>query len=194
MTKIYPHVNKFMLMDNSQIYCSKTDKMSLAYDYILKYNQTWYQKKFAAELPGHNTISQDSLLYYYVESLKELDAPLIHYSIILEIFPTFTKYQTEYISSQTPRMFIDNIREKYKDTYYQEVSKWLNSYMKYLHIKISPEHWFILSRSVIPVPNFKATKLRNNNITKIFGGGSLIPKHDGLTLKRGTFTESIVEI
>jgi hypothetical protein len=59
--KIYPHVTRLTFHDDSQIYCNnvralqsltlrenKLDKLSLAYDYIIKYNQTWYEKNFKA--------------------------------------------------------------------------------------------------------------------------------------------------
>lgn len=79
MHRMMPKVMRFALRDDSHIYCkgvggppSKLDvcpsnldgldqlklistgcpKMSLAYETILKYNQTWYQQKFGAVLPG----------------------------------------------------------------------------------------------------------------------------------------------
>jgi hypothetical protein len=178
--KIYPHVKKFTLFDYSQIYCNpdnKHDKLSLAYDYILKYNQTWYEKKFKAELPGlittnkNTTIESNSLMAKYKESLKELDAPLMSYDIIADKLTVLQKYKSEYTNAETPRQFIENIRNSYKDNYCYEVGKWLNSYMVFLQIKLFPEEWYILTSNVNPVPNFKVNKITNASIINKFLGG-----------------------
>ena len=206
MKKVYPHVLKFTLQDDSQIYCtkgSKKDKLSLAYDYILKYNETWYENKFNAELPGYigtesnikiakpNTYMDD-----YLKSLKELDKSLIPFDMLAQKISAITKYNDEYSAASTPREFIKNIRAKYKDKYCYEVGKWLNIYMLYLQIKLSPEHWLILTTNVPEVPNFKANKLSHESLLNIKFGGNRrrkTRKQYPFSVKRGLFTESYIE-
>jgi hypothetical protein len=198
---IYPHVTRLTFFDDSQIYCNenKFDKLSLAYDYIIKYNQTWYENKFKAELPGlisakDKTATNDSLMYKYFESLKELDKPLIPFEIVVNTINILQKYENEYNSSKTPREFINSLRIKYENEYCKEICKWLNSYMKVLQIKICPESWYILTSNIDDIPKFKVSKLSENNIGRIFGGKRKYTlKKSMYNLKRGTFTESYIE-
>jgi hypothetical protein len=199
---IYPHVTCLTFQDDSQIYCNnenKLNKLSLAYDYIIKYNQTWYENKFKAELPGlisakNKTATEKSLMYTYFESLKELDKPLIPFEIIVNTINILQKYEDEYNSSKTPREFINCIRAKYKNEYCKEVCKWLNSYMKVLQIKIYPESWYILTLNISDIPKFKISRLTKNNIGRIFGGKRTNTlKKSVYSLKRGAFTESYIE-
>jgi hypothetical protein len=135
--KIYPHVIRLTFQDDSQIYCnneSKLDKLSLAYDYIIKYNQTWYEKKFKAELPGlisvkDKTATENSLMYKYFESLKELDKLLIPFEIVVNTINILQKYEDEYNSDISPREFINNLRNKCKDNYCKEICKWEQLYI-----------------------------------------------------------------
>ena len=200
--KIYPHVTHLTFQDDSQIYCNnenKLDKLSLAYDYIIKYNQTWYENKFKAELPGlisakDKTATENSLMYKYFESLKELDNPLMPFEIVVNIINVLQIYENEYNSAKTPREFINSLRTKYKNDYCKEICKWLNSYMKVLQIKLSPEYWYILTSNIDDIPKFKVSRLTENNIGRIFGGKRKNTlKKSMYKLKRGTFTESYIE-
>jgi hypothetical protein len=51
-----PFVERFTLQDDSYAYCIKDatngKKVSMTYESIMKYNQTWYQQKCGARLPG----------------------------------------------------------------------------------------------------------------------------------------------
>ena len=203
MKKAYPHVLKYKLHDDSHIICDGINnkfKLSLAYDYILKYNQTWYENKFNAELPGllsNKKIEDGSLMENYLKSLKILGIELIPYDIITSAIPVISNYKNEYNTATSPRTFITNIRKTYKDKYCFEVSKWLNGYMKFLQIKLSPEYWFINTSNILNVPNFNSVQLSNNTINKIFnrkGGGisnkTLKQKGDIFSIGRATYTES----
>lgn len=212
---VYPHVKKITLQDDSQIYCtlgSKMDKLSLAYDYIIKYNKTWYEKSFYAELPGlesrlhtqlQRTTVEGSLMDTYVKSLGVLDEPLEPFEIVANTIVALKKYRDTYNSVKTPREFINGLRTNYGDDYCKEVGKWLNSYMKFLQIKISPEYWFILTSNINVVPGFKVTKLEKENMADFFeiiGGKrqkgqkrqNKTLKNSGYSLRRGTFTESYI--
>jgi hypothetical protein len=183
----FPNIKKLTLNDNSQIYCEETSrlfKLSLSYDYIVKYNESWYQKNFKAELPGfiskdYITNSKypiikadtDSLMYSYNESLKGLDENIIPYNLILNIFPQFSDYKNEYESSKTPREFINKLRKKLGSQFCFIVGKWLNQYMILLRVKLHPESWYILTSNIEPVPNFKITPLSNGNTKRILDGG-----------------------
>ena len=122
-------------------------KLSLSYDYILKYNQTWYQNKFGAELPEY--ADKD-----YINSLLVLDEPIMDYSLIIDLYPQFIEYEYEYRISKTPREFINTLRLKLQSEFYFKVGPWLNQYMKTLQIKLSSEFWYIATSSIAPIDNF----------------------------------------
>lgn len=186
LRQLFPDVIKLTLHDDSQIYCDEKSlmfKLSLSYDYILKYNESWYQKNFNAELPGfiskkytntqYSTITyqQDSLMGNYVESLAKLDDAIMPYSLIINIFPQFSEYKMEYEASNTAREFISKLRKTLKNDFCFKVGKWLNQYMLFLQIKLSAEYWYILSVNIDSVPNFTITILSNNNTQRILNGG-----------------------
>jgi hypothetical protein len=55
MKNHFKDVERFTLNDDSHIECERGKaiyKLRLAYDYILKCNQTWYENKFHAVLPS----------------------------------------------------------------------------------------------------------------------------------------------
>jgi hypothetical protein len=177
MTKIYPHVLKYTFMDDSHIYCekkSKLYKLNLAYDYILKYNKTWYQSKFKAELP------QD-LMINFNKSLQELDKPLDNYDFIIQKFNQFINFKNEYIQSKTPRDFINEIRTQNKDKYCFIVAKWLTQYMIYLQIKLYNDNWFISKNNIDSIPNYKPIKI-NNIFSNLIHGGNKTRKNKNFRL------------
>lgn len=203
LKQLFPDIIKLTLHDNSQIYCNETNKMfklSLSYDYILKYNESWYQKNFSAELPGfiskkninNNIINNNTkypitsepgtLMDIYTTSLRELDTNIMDYSLIINIFSQFSEYKNEYESSNTPREFINILRKTLKNDFCFKVGKWLNQYMLFLQIKLSPEYWYILTKNIANVPNFTINELTNNNTKTILNGG----KRHNKTLKNNT--------
>ncbi len=109
MKQMYPHVKKYTLKDDSQIYCdgeNSEDSMHMAYDYILKYNETWYQKKFNAELSGFiskviskndpltKIISEkDSLMNMSYSSFIILDEPITPLPLVIDLLPILLKYK-----------------------------------------------------------------------------------------------------
>jgi hypothetical protein len=168
MKQLYPHVRKYTLKDNSQLVCNDTandkNKILLSYDYILKYNQTWYQSKFNAELP-------DSFMDIAHKSYSILDKQLNPLPLVSDAIPELEKYKHEYETSKTPREFIHTLRTKYGDAYCFEVS-WLNRYMLYLNIEIFPNHWYISENHIKSVPNYKATLLPQRNAIRKLDGGT----------------------
>jgi hypothetical protein len=103
-----PQVSLFTLMDDSHIYCNggqNGPSISLAYETITKYNQTWYQQKCGAVLPGFVSafyptteveaapsymedipisisgkpmvmrVVRDSIMAHYLYSIRVLDEP-----------------------------------------------------------------------------------------------------------------------
>jgi hypothetical protein len=189
MKKMYPHVKKYTLKDNSQIYCDgdgSKDTLHMAYDYILKYNETWYQRKFNAELPGFiskhtdetNTrltriiSKEDSLMENSYSSFSILDEPIAPLALVTDLLPSLIKYSDEYNSSETPRVFIEKLRVKYKDTYCKEVGKWLNQYMNYLNIKFFMEEWYILETSIQKPTHYSAKRLSTMNMKQKMNGGT----------------------
>lgn len=195
--ELFPQVTKLTLNDASQIYCedeSKMFKLSMSYDYILKYNETWYQKNFNAILPGfiskqydsnnrvQITAEPDSMMDAYVTSLRVLDEEREDYSFLSNRFTQFEEYKEDYESSTTPRKFINTLRKNLDDTFCHIVGKWLNQYMVLLQIKLSPGHWYILSSMIEPVPNFNIVPMNNADAKRILDGGGNI--HRNITRKK----------
>jgi hypothetical protein len=179
--QLYPQVNKYTLKDTSQLVCDgegTKDNMSLSFDYILKYNETWYQSKFNAELPGFlsksrknknskltEVVSEDnSPMSIVYDSFKVLDKEIIPLPLVSDILPVILNYKEEYESSRTPREFINKLRKKLGDKYCNIVGKWLNSYMLYLNIDIRVNEWYILDKYIIKPVNYSMTFLSDKNL------------------------------
>jgi hypothetical protein len=193
MKQLFPQVVRFTFTDDSQIYCdkkSKLFKLSMSYDYILKYNESWYQKNFDAILPGfiskyydnnkHVVITSEpgSIMDTYVKSLQVLDEPIMEYLLIKDTLPQLNKYKKEYEASKTPREFIQTLRVNLGNTFCFVVGPWLNQYMMLLQVKLSPEYWYITT--IESDPNFKmipmdpedAIKMLDNPTRFQSGGGT----------------------
>lgn len=135
----FPKVEKILLKDDSYVYCkkgSKEYKLSLAHDYIIKYNETWYQKQFNATLPKE-------YLETFNKSLKVLDEPLDNYEFQVSLIPQLKEYEDIYMKSKTPREFIKSLKHNLKEEYCFKVGKWLNHYMDKLNIKLFSDFWYI---------------------------------------------------
>ena len=201
----FPEITTLTLKDDSQIYCekgSKLFKMSMSYDYILKYNESWYQKHFNAILPGFisknyisnkvNIVSEpNSIMNKYVSSLHVLDEPNIDYSLIRDSFPQFEQYKDIYESSKSPRDFIQQLRTTLGTKYCFIVGPWLNHYMIFLQIKLHPDDWYILSSMIEPVPNYKIDPIDFIHAKRILDGGSQ-KNRTNKTRKQKKYTYKIV--
>jgi hypothetical protein len=147
-------IDRLTLMDDSHIDCIKGSKMhrlSLKYDYLVKHNQTWYEKQFGARLP-------DELWETYKKSLEVLDMPLNPYNMEVDRFPNIEKYKDIYNASNTPRTFINNLRVRYNNEYCIEVGGWLSGYMRYLGIKVYEMDWYIEADSIQKPAGFEIYK------------------------------------
>jgi hypothetical protein len=166
----FPQVTTLTLTDDSYIYCeegSKLNKLSLSHDFILKYNKTWYQYHFNAELPTDqaNTLKN---------TLKVLDQPLEPFEFVVQHIEALRPYRTEYESSpganvrlgqmpiytHTPRAFMNTLRD---DNYCFTVGKWIEHYMKYIGIRdIFKNNWFIRRENVVAPPNYHIAETQNS--------------------------------
>jgi hypothetical protein len=141
---LFPDVKIITLIDDSHIYCekgSKLFKLNLAYDYILKYNQTWYQNKFSAYLD--EPYNRD-----FNESIKVFDKPITPFELVISAVPFLEKYKEIYTNSESPREFINILRREYGIQYCYEVGTWLSRYIMYLRINIFQDKWKIDTRSI----------------------------------------------
>jgi len=184
--QLYPHVTKYTLQDDSQILCDNENpptKMHMAYDYILKYNETWYQSKFQAELPGFiskhkngqltTTIAEPgSLMDLVSKSFQILDEPIVPLSLVKDVLPDLLSYKDEYESSTTPRKFINTLRTSLGNEYCTLVGKWLNQYMLYLRVDIIMSQWYILSQYITKPTTYSASKLSAHRVSRVLNGGS----------------------
>ena len=115
---MFPTIKHFTLNDSSHIDCIKgikTHKLNLAYDYILKYNETWYEKQFNAKLPGSLTKDScmiNSLMCEYKSSLLVLDEPVEPFEIIKDKVNIAERYKSDYKNAKSPRDFIQKLRDK----------------------------------------------------------------------------------
>lgn len=196
MKSMYPHVKKYTLRDHSQIYCDgneKGDKMQMAYDYILKYNETWYQRKFNAELNGFvskKSIDKkdlekymskeniDSIKPVYIETIPDspmniafksyevLDKPVVNYALLKDNCEFLEKYLDDYNVAKSPRDFIATLRKKPELNYCKEVGAWLNSYMIALNVKLFEPSWYIPSNTITKPTGFSAIKLSELEVKK----------------------------
>jgi hypothetical protein len=136
----YPTLRRFTLEDDSHIYCikkSRQHKLSLSYDYIVKYGQTWYEKKFGATLP-------EITLYDYKKSQDVLDKPPAPFESISKSISGLKSHEELYRSAKSPREFIDSLRTSMgHHTYCMEVGKWLTHYMELLNVQNFKREWFI---------------------------------------------------
>lgn len=166
---LFPQVKRFTLMDDSHIYCeddSKQFKLNLAYDYILKYNKTWYEDKFNAQLP-------EPLMKMYKDSCKVLDEPLDPFEFSIQRNENLKPYEKEYNESLSPRDFLNNLRTKMGHQYCFVVGKWLTSYFNTLRINTYKQNWFINVEDIHVPEKYSITETRD----EIRGGGKQTRKN-----------------
>jgi len=164
--QLFPRIETFTLTDDSYLYCikkSKEYKLSLAYDYIVKYGETWYEKKFKAILP-------DKFYSDYKDSQKVLDLPLDPFEYQSSRAPFLIKYKDVYSSTKTPRDFITSLRETYGREYCKEVGPWLNRYMECLKVVMFKDSWLIQMPSVLQPEGYELTKLTKVPLNQPRGG------------------------
>lgn len=164
LKETFPNIKIITLKDDSHIYCkkgSKIYKMSLAFDYILKHNKTWYQMKFNATLPS-------DILLLFNESLINLDGPLQDYDYIVSLIPDIKEFKNIYLESKSPRDFIQNIREIYTDDYCFKVSKWLHHFLNNVNIKLFSDLWYIDTNNIVKPEIYIISKTTN----EMRGGGT----------------------
>lgn len=153
-----PWVKRFTLKDNSKMICNGVNgpSISLAYDYLLKYNMTWYQKKFGARLEGFlesdtsyigetGSDVRETLMYQYLKSLEVLDKPCREFALLRDNFPELEEYQELYNSAHSPRDFLLRVRNQFHDSasFCKGVSRWFDRYMGSLRIQLFMDSWFI---------------------------------------------------
>ena len=180
ITRMCPWVKRFTLKDNSRIICNGKDgpAISLAYDSILKYNVTWYQKNFGARLEGlaseanetTETFSSSQGDFHAVKGspmarfftcLRALERPCYEWENIQDHFPEMRAYHDLYVSSPTIREFLLRIRRQYHDaeSFCNGVSPWFDNYMdSILHISVFSDGWFIPVEQVREPEGFAVKK------------------------------------
>jgi hypothetical protein len=150
----FPNVERFTLFDDSYLDCtegSKLDKLSLSHDYVLKYNQTWYQRNFSAELDTSHATE-------FTTSLKVLDQPLEPFDNVVLHRDSLKPFRGEYNHANTPREFMNALRGP---DYCFKVGKWIEQYMKYLGVSMFKEGWFIRREAVGTPPNYSIEETHN---------------------------------
>lgn len=143
--KMCPWVTRFTLKDDSKIYCDglRGPSISMAYDYLIRYDQTWYQKKFGAVLDG-------SVVDQHLQSLEVLDKPCREFEVLRDMFPEMEEHRAIYEASASPRDFLKRVRASYGDPaqFCRGVSKWFDRYMSSLRIQLFMDSWFIPAESI----------------------------------------------
>lgn len=173
-----PHIKCITLKDDSYLYCHGISgpKISMAHDYLLKYNQTWYQKKFGAVLPGFRQEGQldpGSPMELYQVSILNLDKPCITYEEITEKFHEIKKHRLEYESSVSPRDFMNKLRTKYEKTAFcKEGASWFKRYIDFLQINIFYDLWHVPVENIQRPTLYKIYEPDAKNKERILQGGS----------------------
>ena len=151
MLKLFPTITNFTLKDNSHKYCiegTKEYKLSLAADYIFKYNKTWYEAKFGAMLP-------EPIYSEYRETLTKLDMPLFDFSVLLPSY--LHKYEDIYRESNSPRDFIQHVREFEKEDYCLNVGPWLHHFLFWYGVTAPDDYcslWYIPIEKITAPPGY----------------------------------------
>lgn len=174
----FPHITTFTLKDDSHIKCqegSNRYKLSLAYDYILKYGGTWYQNKFHATLP-------DNYLHDFQDSLKCITEPLENIEYLISRGADYLEpYREIYLDSSSPRDFFKRLRNIYGDQYCYQVCSWIGKYMNLLDVKLFYDSWFIQVDKVQEPPNYSIQKM---NRPPSIRGGTRRKRQRGRSVRR----------
>ncbi len=205
ITKMCKYITRFTLRDDSKIICNGENGPGIrfAYDYLLKYNMTWYQKKFGARLdgwvgeekvdaevetlslPGYQEIRviKGSLMYQYLTSLTVLDEPCREFAFIRDLFPELEEYREIYENAQSPRDFLIQIRARFPDSpsFCNGVYRWFDRYMGTLRIQLFMDSWFIPIDQVQEPLGFAVGKPVNEKVLDTYHGG----RGETLNKKRG---------
>jgi hypothetical protein len=166
----FPQVSTVTLIDDSYIYCNGENtgvKLSLSYDSILKYNQTWYQRNFAAELPADIKTKFENALTILDKPLESFEFMSTRTSILdpyAEFYRTSNRRDTSTDASAccTPRKFLQNLRKHFGANYCFEVGPWLEQYMTLIGVPIFKDAWFIRKENIIFPPNYTIVKTTNS--------------------------------
>lgn len=151
----FPTIKNITLTDDSHIECiqgKKMKKMSLASDYILKYNMTWYEKSFHAILP-------DTLYNNYKNSMNILTEELDDYEYQVSRLPYLEKYKDIYLKSTTPKQFFENLRNHYGMEYCSEVCDWIHKYITILGINLYNQSWYIPTNTITIPSGFSMKRI-----------------------------------
>lgn len=215
MLRLKPSITRFTLKDDSNIYCngSTGERISMSYESLLKYNQTWYQQKFGAILPGFVSsttkfleeplvdgiiqitipingvpttffVKTESSMFYFLQSLSNMDRPSTPYESIIQEIPRIASFQNEYESANTPREFMANVRAKYtnpngklnKKEYCYAVAPWFSFYINALRIPLYYDQWYIPASIVIKPDEFKEEPMEQTNVIHTLHGGHRITR------------------
>lgn len=168
-----PWIERFTLKDDSAVVCNGVSgpSISMAYDYLIKYNMTWYQKKFGARLP-------DTMMDAFTQSLEVLDRTLVPFELIVDLLPEMIAVRDVYDIASSPRDFITQLRSRFEkpSDFCSAVSPWFDRYMNTLHIERFVDSWFIPVDAVVQPSNFSVGAAINadtmNRINLSVAGGS----------------------
>jgi hypothetical protein len=116
---LYPQTVGFLLKDTSSVKCQDGETFSLAFLYMAKHGQTWYQKKFGA-VPERNEIT------FSLENFnKEFTSTKIKDSVSWKHFKknflerthlnkqTIDRFEVLYVKSKSWRNFVVNILKEF---------------------------------------------------------------------------------
>ena len=150
----FPNIEHLIFTDNSYIHFTKDVEniekiedidmcqIKLAYDCIIKYNTTYYEKYFEAFL-------EDEEYKKYRNSLNILDLPINYpFEVITDFIDGMNKYEEIYNSSLTHRGFIKSLVNTYKKEYYFEVSEWFDKYFRILNLSLPSCEWYITPNNI----------------------------------------------
>lgn len=172
---LLPSVTEIRFQDDSKIKCGNPSfSLSLPFDYITKYNNTWYEYHFDAK-PDSKHYSQHAIDNYHA-SLSVLDEALLPFEEIIMRVPGIRPYEEIYRASSSPRDFIGKLRSHLGKTYCEKAAILLSVYMQALGVFHLP-FWQIDVADISPIEDVSITELPQANAMRKLHGGWHSPQN-----------------
>lgn len=173
---LLPSVSVIRFQDDSKIKCSNSSSLSLSlpFDYITKYTNTWYEHHFDAK-PDSKHYSQQAIDNYH-ESLSILDDSLIPFDEIIMRVPGINPYEEIYRASSSPRDFIGKLRLHLGKTYCEKAAILLSVYMRALGVFHLP-FWQIDVADINTIDDISIKELPHAEAMRKLHGGRHSPQN-----------------
>lgn len=125
--KIFPHVQKFVLDDESHFYCDSVD-VSLSHYYIALHGKTWYEQQLNAYLEEPEIQKEYEDFIKTFSETKDISFYKIP-SFYLHSIPWTENIREIYDSTNTFNEFFSQLRSTYRDKFHEITRLWLEDFV-----------------------------------------------------------------